>query len=135
MADERIDRYFRLRYSLADYFYSLRPAQRWHIVQRESFLLLFYLFGGIFAQGLNRGFSWIGQAHAQTATEPVFIGLNKHEWGLALSVVLNLVLVAILMLCVIQLVFGKKQNAWAAKTATFLLGFLTKSLMTLTTSI
>ncbi len=113
-------------------FYREKTEDRLHILFYESWPFLFFLVGvwsysflTPFGQRILAALDM--SAHAQTARTIVW-GQGKEEWVLTLAIVFQLVLLAIFVACVIHLLYAKKSNTWAGKTATYLLGFLTKAL-------
>lgn len=113
-------------------FYREKTEDRLHILFYESWPFLFFLVG-VWTYSFLTPFgrrilaALDMSAHAQTARTIVW-GQGKEEWVLMIAIIFHFVLLAILFLCVIHLLYAKKPNTWTGKTATYLMGFLTKAL-------
>lgn len=115
-----------------DAFYREKTEDRLHILFWESWPFLFFLVGvwtysflTPYAARIVAQFEIA--AHAQTPA-PLAWANGKAEWILMLSVAFHLALLAVFLFCVIHMLYAKQKNSWAGKTATYILGFLTKAL-------
>ena len=126
---EGVSYYFELEKQLNSYFNSkeLTTSERADIAFKELAPLLLASFGYLVASlGLNL---FVGVAWAQ----PVKVfGLNHHEWSMAIYLAYNAVILGVLVMLIITIVRGSKSQ-WSWRTASFLLGFLVKSISVIPT--
>jgi len=98
-----------------DAFRGFKAVKRLSILIDESWPFLIFLLGYVVLPVVS--------AHAQARS-----GQGNHP---AIAAIIYVTLVVILVACVLFLLFSNARwgnvHSWAAKTATFLLGFLTKS--------
>lgn len=118
-----IEVYFHQEKELVSYFNKkLTTSERIQVLLSSFAPLLLLSLGYLVASfGLN---SLVGIAWAQ----PVKVfGLNHHEWSMAVYLTYNAVIIVILVMLIITIVKGSRSQ-WAWRTASFLLGFLVKSI-------
>jgi heme/copper-type cytochrome/quinol oxidase subunit 4 len=98
-------------------FSRLKVGTRLSILLEESWPFLLFAFGYHVVPTV------IAVAHAQARN-----GQGNHP---GIAAIIYIALIVILVACVVFLLFNRKNwgnvHSWAAKTATFLLGFLTKA--------
>jgi len=129
--DRGTERYFQMKSDLWGHFYSLTSGQRASIILSEVLYIILFLCGWVaFAVYLRYGHFVVAElfsmsAWAQAAASRVSPSEQFFKYALWLAI--NLSLVAVMLGCVAHMLFAKRKNQWVAKTATFLLGFLTKS--------
>jgi hypothetical protein len=119
--------FFQRQMELYDYFNKeLIPRERLKVLVREISLSLWYFFGYLLSSLSVRFFAV--QALAQSPDVPKFLGMSPCDWSLAMHVFEFCVIILILAACFVHIIFSKRTNQWVWRTATFLLGFMTKSL-------
>jgi hypothetical protein len=104
----------------------LKPRERWHILKQQAAPLVLAAIGYLFATLGLRFFT--GIAFAQTgADKTTAFGFTQYEWLVVVYVTYNVVVIGILLTLVTMIVRGTRSQ-WVWRTASFLLGFLVKSI-------
>jgi hypothetical protein len=122
-----LDYFFDREAALYDYFSKeLTPRERLTVLVYEMLLPLWYFFGYLLALLFLRFFTV--QALAQPSSVPSFLGMSQDDWRLAMHVCEFGVILLAFVACCVHIITSKRANQWVWRTATFLLGFMTKSL-------
>jgi len=103
----------------------LNKQERWHVLKQQASPLVIAAIGYLIATFGLRFFT--GVAFAETAAGKLVFGYSPHEWSVVIYLAYNVVVIAILLILVRLIVTGTR-NQWVFRTASFLLGFLVKSI-------
>jgi hypothetical protein len=124
---EELQRYYEKANELNEFFSDrLKPEDRWCVLKKQAAPLLIATIGYIFVTLGLRFFT--GIAFAQTnAGQALAFGYTQFEWSVAMYVIYNVVVIAILLTLVAMIVKGTR-NQWVWRTTSFLLGFLVRSI-------
>jgi hypothetical protein len=129
---ENLQRYYTKANELNEFFSTkLKPGERWQVLAQQAAPLFLASMGYLIVTLGLRGFT--GVAFAQTRGAQTAFGLTPYEWSVAVYVVYNVVVIAILVVLIAMIVRGTKSH-WVWRTASFLLGFLVKSIAALPSS-
>jgi hypothetical protein len=136
--------YARKKEELWGYFYGLPTGKRFRILFWETRLFLIFWVGyaacvffwkhvalGIptsrYVPFLAHLIDMRAFAQAPVTAPDMLMGLTPAQWRLSIWLSFHFVLIVVLGACVFHMLYKKRPNAWVAKTATFLLGFLVKA--------
>ena len=129
--DQGTERYYQIKGALWDHFYSLSLGQRASIIWGEILYIVLFICGWIaFSAFLKYGHVATAALFSTTAwaqTAVPRISSTEQIFKYTLWLVINLALVVVMLGCVCHMLFAKRKNQWVAKTGTFLIGFLAKS--------
>jgi hypothetical protein len=120
---EAVWRYKHARDELARAWEGLRAGERVSVLMQDAGPLLFLTFGY---------FVWVVAAHffigiTWAAAPGTVFGFTPYEWNVAVYLIYNSVVLGILIVLVWMISAGSKSQ-WVWRTASFLLGFLVKSI-------
>jgi hypothetical protein len=124
--DKDLAYFFEQKKYLFEFFYKLKPRQRFIIMKRETSLLFAYLIGYYAAWSFVKFIN--PSAYAQSMSPTHIFGWSKDEWSMLFHIVELGVVLILLVACGTHMLLARRPNQWVAKTGTFLLGFITKSL-------
>jgi hypothetical protein len=121
--------YLDLKERLWRAFYALDFSGRVNVLVNEALPMLVFSLGySVYEVFTPTSYRLVMRIFDMSAMAQTFGGMTKPDWQLAIWVVFHLTLLAILVGCVGHMLFSGRASTWVAKTATFLLGFLTKAI-------
>jgi hypothetical protein len=125
---QNLRQYYLKAEELSEFFSNrLTPGERWYVLKEQATPLVIASIGYL---GATIGLRLItGVALAQTRSDKTLtaFGLTQYEWSVAINVTYNVVVIAILLTLIAMIVRGTRSH-WVWRTASFLLGFLVKSI-------